>query len=119
MLETEYKNLRRSQQAHVDIFGSKTIGYIQTGTIDIIGAVIIGCSSFHGMLISSLFHEQGCHRIILYVNLTNTRAQHVYEQLGFTRVRVNENSWTDQLGRQQSSLDYVLYQKDFISYLNG
>lgn len=36
------------------------------------------------MLISSLFHEQGCHRIILYVNLTNTRAQHVYEQLGFT-----------------------------------
>ena len=71
------------------------------------------------MLISSLFHEQGCHRIILYVNLTNTRAQHVYEQLGFTRVRVNENSWTDQLGRQQSSVDYVLYQKDFISYLNG
>ena len=71
------------------------------------------------MLISSLFHEQGCHRIILYVNLTNTRAQHVYEQLGFTRVRVNENSWTDQLGRQQSSVDYVLYQKDFISYLDG
>ena len=71
------------------------------------------------MLISSLFHEQGCHRIILFVNLNNTRAQHVYEQLGFTRVRVNENSWTDQLGRQQSSVDYVLYQKDFISYLNG
>lgn len=33
------------------------------------------------------------------MNPTNTRAQHVYEQLGFTRVQVNENfrtiSWED------------------------
>lgn len=68
------------------------------------------------MLISSLFHEEGCHRIILHVNLSNKRAQHVYEQLGFTSVQVHENSWTDQLGRLQSSVDYVLYQKDFIGY---
>ena len=68
------------------------------------------------MLISSLFNDFGYQKIILDTNLKNKRAQHVYEELGFTKLRVNENSWTNQIGELQSSIDYELYQKDFINF---
>lgn len=68
------------------------------------------------MLIERLFRE-GYSKIILDTNIRNTRAQHVYESLGFRRVRENIDSWRDQLGRLQSSVDYELYEKDFISFL--
>lgn len=68
------------------------------------------------MLISSLFRDLGYQKIILDTNLNNKRAQHVYEQLGFTKLRVNENSWTNQMGELQSSVDYELYQKDFMNF---
>lgn len=68
------------------------------------------------LLISSLFQDLGYQRIILDTNLNNKRAQHVYEQLGFTKLRVNENAWTDQIGQLQSSVDYELYEKDFKNY---
>jgi RimJ/RimL family protein N-acetyltransferase len=47
-------------------------------------------------------------KIVLDTNLKNTRAQHVYEQLGFQKMRVNVDSWQDQLGEWQSSVDYEL-----------
>lgn len=59
------------------------------------------------MLIGGLF-SRGFGKIILDTNLNNTQAQHVYEKLGFRRVRVNRDSWTDQLGVPQSSVDYEL-----------
>ena len=59
------------------------------------------------LLIRALF-ERGCSRIVLDTNLKNVRAQHVYELLGFEKLRVNENSWRDQLGESQSSVDYAL-----------
>lgn len=68
------------------------------------------------MLISALFNDFGYQKIILDTNLKNKRAQHVYEQLGFTKLRVNENSWTNQIGELQSSIDYELYQKDFMNF---
>lgn len=68
------------------------------------------------MLISSLFNDLSYQKVVLDTNLKNERAQHVYEQLGFTKLRVNENSWTNQIGELQSSVDYELYQKDFISF---
>lgn len=68
------------------------------------------------MLISSLFNDFGYQKIILDTNVKNKRAQHVYEQLGFTKLRVNENSWTNQIGELQSSIDYELYQKNFINF---
>lgn len=68
------------------------------------------------MLISALFKDFGYQKIILDTNLKNKRAQHVYEQLGFTKLRVNQNSWTNQIGELQSSIDYELYQKDFINF---
>ena len=64
------------------------------------------------MLIRELF-DRGFQKICLDTNLKNTRAQHVYELLGFRRLRINENSWTDQLGNLQSSVDYELCPEDF------
>ena len=67
------------------------------------------------MLISWLFRN-GYAKIILDTNLTNTRAQHVYELLGFRKIRTNIDSWKDQFGRLQSSVDYALVEQDFVSY---
>lgn len=68
------------------------------------------------MLIGWLFRN-GYSKIVLDTNLTNARAQHVYESLGFCRVRTNIDSWKDQLGRMQSSVDYELSEKNFHSYI--
>ena len=67
------------------------------------------------MLISWLF-EQGFEKIVLDTNLTNKRAQHVYESLGFSKLRINYDSWTDQLGNKQSAVDYELTEDNFIDY---
>ena len=67
------------------------------------------------MLIRELF-SMGYEKIILDTNLKNARAQHVYETLGFRKLRVNVNSWRDQLGELQSSVDYELVRKDFVDY---
>ena len=84
-------------------------------------------SSFHekglgriilSMLIRELFIE-GYTKIILDTNKNNTRAQHVYEKLGFRRVRIHENSWKNQLGELQSSIDYELTPDDFIDFSKG
>ena len=70
---------------------------------------------FLSMLIGELF-SMGYEKIVLDTNLKNERAQHVYESLGFTKLRVNENSWKDQLGNWQSSVDYELYPQDFVDF---
>lgn len=67
------------------------------------------------MLIRWLF-DQGYTKIVLDTNLNNLRAQHVYESLGFTKLRVNIDSWKDQLGRPQSSVDYELTEDNFRSF---
>ena len=67
------------------------------------------------LLIKELF-STGYTKIVLDTNLKNHRAQHVYELLGFQRVRVNHDSWTDQLGERQSSADYELRPQDFRDY---
>ena len=70
-----------------------------------------------GRVILSLFIRElfatGYKKIILDTNLKNERAQHVYEMLGFRRLRVNIDSWEDQLGVMQSSVDYELNPEDF------
>ena len=67
------------------------------------------------LLIKELF-ARGFARIVLDTNLNNTRAQHVYEKLGFRKVAVRENSWHDQLGNPQSAVDYALKPENFIDY---
>ena len=69
------------------------------------------------LFIQALFQEYGYRKIVLDTNLSNTRAQHVYEQLGFRKLRVNVNSWKDQMGKMQSSVDYELTENNFYSYL--
>ena len=68
------------------------------------------------LFIKGLFEELGYDKICLDTNLNNKRAQHVYEQLGFQKVRVNLDSWKDQLGNLQSSVDYELVRDTFDSY---
>ena len=68
------------------------------------------------MLISRLFRD-GYEKIVLDTNLTNVRAQHVYESLGFTKLRVNIDSWKDQLGNPKSSVDYELLPEKFITFI--
>lgn len=69
------------------------------------------------MLITALFQDMGYKKIILDTNLKNERAQHVYEQLGFKKLRVNENSWTNQIGELQSSINYELTGENFVSFV--
>ncbi len=71
---------------------------------------------FLSMLINTLFKELGYKKIILDTNLNNLRAQHVYETLGFKKLRVNADAWENQLGELQSSIDYELEEKDFVNY---
>ena len=67
------------------------------------------------MLIMWLF-KNGYSKILLDTNLQNTRAQHVYETLGFRKVRTNIDAWKNQLGQPQSSIDYELIEKDFVNF---
>ncbi len=63
------------------------------------------------MLLSLLIRELfrcGFEKIVLDTNLNNTRAQHVYEELGFKRVRVRRDCWRDQAGVLQSAVDYEM-----------
>lgn len=69
------------------------------------------------MLINSLYNDLGYKKIILDTNIKNERAQHVYEQLGFVKLRINENSWKDQIGEFQTSVDYELCQTDFHNFI--
>jgi len=60
------------------------------------------------LFLNALFQNAGFDKVVLDTNLNNTRAQHVYEKLGFQKLRVNRDSWNDQLGHPQSSVDYLL-----------
>lgn len=68
------------------------------------------------MLIFSLFEDMGYKKVILDTNVNNKRAQHVYEELGFRKLQVRENSWRNQLGELQSSIDYEMYREDFVNF---
>lgn len=70
------------------------------------------------LLIRYLF-DQGFLRIVLDTNLENLRAQHVYESLGFQKLRVSRDSWVDQLGNRQSSVEYALTESDFIDFVHA
>ena len=77
-------------------------------------------TTFLKMLMHYLFTDETlnkAHRIdqiFLDTNLNNTRAQHVYEKLGFTKLRVNIDTWKDQLGNNQSSVDYEIQKKTYL-----
>lgn len=68
------------------------------------------------LLIQSLF-DMGYTKIVIDTNLNNTRAQHVYELLGFQKTGVRIDSWRDQMGFLQSAVDYALTKEDFHTFL--
>lgn len=67
------------------------------------------------LLIKELFC-MGFEKVVLDTNLNNKRAQHVYELLGFQKVKINMDSWEDQFGNFQSSVDYELIKESFVDY---
>ncbi len=67
------------------------------------------------MLINYLFYDLKIEKIILDTNLNNKRAQYVYETLGFKKVNINIDVWKDQMGTNQSSVDYELKMEDWLS----
>lgn len=68
------------------------------------------------MFINALFTYYGYEKICLDTNAKNKRAQHVYEnKLGFKVKATHENSWRDQLGEMQSSIDYELTKEDWLA----
>jgi RimJ/RimL family protein N-acetyltransferase len=70
-------------------------------------------TQFLYLLINSLFFEYNFFKIILDTNLNNTRAQHVYEKIGFIKTKTNIGSWVNQLGELQSSVEYELDKTNF------
>ena len=68
------------------------------------------------MLISFLFKDMKYEKIVLDTNLENRRAQHVYEQLGFRKSQILENSWKNQLGEPQSTVKYELCPDNFVDF---
>lgn len=67
-----------------------------------------------GMLFRELFSQQGYRKIILDTRLENKRAQHVYEKLGFTRLRVRTESWIGTDSERAVFIDYELVPERFI-----
>ncbi len=68
------------------------------------------------MLIKALFEDMGYNKILLDTNTRNKRAQHVYKKLGFQKMRINEDSWRNQVGELQSSVDYELTPPEFVDF---
>jgi len=71
-------------------------------------------SQYLQMLLEYLFLTLAYEKVILDTNLNNARAQHVYEKLGFHKVRINVDSWQDQDGKWQSSVDYEFSRESYL-----
>jgi len=65
------------------------------------------------MLICYLFTQLGFQRIVLDTNVANIRAQRVYEKIGFRNIGVSVDSWRNQLGHLQSSINYELLKSEY------
>ncbi len=72
----------------------------------------LGPDALKTMMAHVLF-DLGAERIELDTMVENTRAQHVYESLGFDRTAVRKDVWTDQLGRKRTSVEYRITKDAF------
>ena len=123
MLETDDDNTHRRLLLEIDGLpvGEMNYRFVEDGVVQIgikicdFGRQEKGFGTrFLKMLIDCLFGPMGVQKIILDTNFTNTRAQHVYEKLGFRKVAVRIDSWKNQLGELQSAVDYELTRADCI-----
>ena len=68
------------------------------------------------MFADALFQYYGYRKIVLDTNMNNKRAQYVYEKkMGFRYIGTRENSWQNQLGEYQSSMDFELKKSDWLT----
>ncbi len=65
------------------------------------------------LLIDYLFNTRRFSKIVLDTNLNNKRAQRVYEKLGFSKLRICMDTWENQIGESQSSVEYELNKDDW------
>lgn len=65
------------------------------------------------LLIEYLYTSKDVDKIVLDTNLNNTRAQHVYEKIGFLKTGIHMDAWKDQLGHLQSFVEYELTREDY------
>jgi RimJ/RimL family protein N-acetyltransferase len=65
------------------------------------------------LLVEYLFRERKVQAIKLDTNRNNRRAQHVYEKIGFIKIKENIDAWQDQIGVMQSSVEYELLREDY------
>jgi Acetyltransferases, including N-acetylases of ribosomal proteins len=105
--------------------GDKRVGEMSYRTNDCVSEIGIKICDFSyqekgygtkalNMLIRYLFNEIKVNKVILDTNLNNARAQHVYEKIGFRKLGVHIDSWTNQLGVLQSFVDYEMMKEDFL-----
>lgn len=126
-IKEQIKNYTDQHRVLMIEYKGKTIGEMNYGFSDDdrceIGIKI--CDSSYqekglGRVILTLFIEElfkmGAKTIFLTTNLNNKRAQHVYEKLGFKKIRIEYDSWTNQLGEKQSIVYYELKENELISF---
>ena len=65
--------------------------------------------------ITWLFEHHAIDHLALDTMIENTRAQAVYERLGFVKQGINKDCWTDQLGRLRTAVDYRLTRQRYQS----
>ncbi len=65
------------------------------------------------LLIEYLFMELKVAKIVLDTNVKNTRAQHVYEKIGFKMTAIHQDAWRDQIDQLQSFIDYELRKENY------
>lgn len=66
--------------------------------------------------IEKLFDELGTEKVVLDTNLKNTRAQHVYEELGFRKTSVAYDAGKNQLGELQSFVNYEITRGQLVCF---
>lgn len=116
-------------KVHMIVFKNERIGEMNYRDVDFgiceIGIKICDFSKHNqglgklvlSLFINVLFNEYKYQKIVLNTNLNNVQSQHVYERLGFKKICINSNSWKDQLGVWQSSVNYELTSEAFVPFL--
>ncbi len=65
------------------------------------------------MLLMYIFETIKANSVVLDTHINNTRAQKVYEKIGFQKVETRLQSWQDQLGQWQTSVHYQMTQDHY------
>lgn len=80
-------------------------------------------TQFIKMILEYLFKDKTLNeeylveKVVFDTNLKNVRAQHVYEKIGFVRLRENHHAWKNQLGEWQDSVDYEMTRERYLSLI--